>query len=103
MGGIISQEELESWMATQEHKARTALERRIEQLEKLNATLAAEVDRMRQLLAREVAADDHDRQWPLRTTMGNIAREGFVSGWDAAMEYVVKERDERINKLSEAL
>lgn len=47
MGGIISQEELESWMATQEHKARTALERRIEQLEKLNATLAAEVDRMR--------------------------------------------------------
>lgn len=57
----------------------------------------------RQLLAREVAADDYDRQWPLRTTMGNTAREGFISGWDAAMEYVVKERDERIDKLSEAL
>ena len=45
-------------------------------------------DNERALLAREVAADDYDRQWPLRTTLGNTAREGFCAGWDAAMEYV---------------
>jgi hypothetical protein len=41
------------------------------------------------LLAREVAADQYDREWPLRTTLG---REEFCAGWDAAMEYVEKQR-----------
>lgn len=46
----------------------------------------------KQQLAREVAADQYDREWPLRTTLGNVSREAFISGWDAAMEYV-KEQD----------
>jgi hypothetical protein len=43
-------------------------------------------------LAREIAADQYDREWPLRTTLGNVAREAFMSGWDAAMEHVEKQR-----------
>lgn len=42
----------------------------------------------RQLLAREVAADRYDKDWPLRTTMGNLSREGFRAGWDAALGWV---------------
>lgn len=51
------------------------------------------------LLAREVAADDYDRNWPMRTTMGNLAREGFCAGWDAAMEYVTKKLGEGVGHL----
>lgn len=65
MGGTISWEALESWMATQEHKARTVLERRIEQLEKLNATLSAEVDRQRVVVEATVSAVHADRTLPL--------------------------------------
>src|SRR5690242_16599991 len=42
----------------------------------------------KQVLAREIAADKYDQAWPLRTTTGNIGREGFLGGWDAAMEQV---------------
>jgi len=42
----------------------------------------------KQVLAREIAADKYDQEWPLRTTMGNIGREGFLAGWDAALEQV---------------
>jgi hypothetical protein len=51
------------------------------------------------LLAREVAADQYDREWPLRTTLGNTAREGFCAGWDAAMEYAAKRAAEGIGHL----
>lgn len=44
--------------------------------------------------ARQQAADHYDEQWPLRTTMGNLAREGFIAGWDAAMLYVKQAQDE---------
>lgn len=37
---------------------------------------------------RKLSADKYDEQWPLRTTMGNLAREGFIAGWDAAIEQV---------------
>lgn len=47
------------------------------------------------LLARETAADQYDREWPLRTTYGNSQREAFLSGWDAALEYV-KEQNAKI-------
>lgn len=46
----------------------------------------------KQQLAREIAADQYDREWPLRTTYGNTSREAFISGWDAAMAYVEEER-----------
>jgi hypothetical protein len=35
--------------------------------------------------ARKAAADQYDQAWPMRTTIGNLAREGFMAGWDAAM------------------
>jgi hypothetical protein len=35
--------------------------------------------------ARKAAADQYDQAWPMRTAMGNLAREGFMAGWDAAM------------------
>lgn len=38
------------------------------------------------LTARKTAADKYDSEWPLRTTLGNLAREGFLAGWDAALE-----------------
>lgn len=38
--------------------------------------------------ARKAAADQYDQAWPLRTTMGNAPREGFLAGWDAAMGQV---------------
>ena len=48
MGGTVSRDEkIECWMAEQELRAREALERRINQLERLNATLAAEIDKQR--------------------------------------------------------
>jgi len=49
-------------------------------------------DNERALLAREVAADQYDHGWPLRTTLGNWSREGFCAGWDAAMEYIEERR-----------
>lgn len=45
-------------------------------------------DNEKQLLAREVAADNHDRVWPITTSYGDIPRKAFYAGWDAAMEYV---------------
>jgi hypothetical protein len=53
----------------------------------------------RAALAREAAADDYDRQWPLRTTLGNLSREGFISGWDAAMVYASRKASEGIEHL----
>lgn len=53
----------------------------------------------KQQLAREIAADQYDREWPLRTTLGNVSREAFVSGWDAAMEYAAKKTAEGIEHL----
>jgi hypothetical protein len=38
--------------------------------------------------ARKAAADQYDQAWPLRATMGNLASEGFLAGWDAAMNQV---------------
>jgi hypothetical protein len=38
--------------------------------------------------ARKTAADQYDQAWPLRTSMGDLAREGFLAGWDAAMNQV---------------
>jgi hypothetical protein len=49
-------------------------------------------DNDRALLAHEVAADEHDKQWPFVTSYGELPRESFVRGWDAAMEYVEKQR-----------
>lgn len=86
MGGTISQEELESWMTTQEHKARTALERRIEQLEKLNATLAAEVDRCRPVVeAAQVLARSLRRHQPENWSGTEEALERVVSTYEASM------------------
>lgn len=65
MGGTISQEELESWMAGQEHKARQALEQRILQLEKLNATLAAEIDRQRPVVGAAQGWYNGARNWSI--------------------------------------
>jgi hypothetical protein len=57
------------------------------------ATTTVELnDNEKALLAREVAADQYDRERPLRTTLGNLPREGFCAGWDAAMEYVEKKQ-----------
>lgn len=53
----------------------------------------------KQQLAREIAADQYDREWPLRTTLGNVSREAFVSGWEAAMEYSAKKAAEGIGHL----
>lgn len=50
-----------------------------------------------QIEVRKAAADRYDEEWPLRTTMGNLAREGFLAGWDAAMEHV-KQRDLELMK-----
>lgn len=47
----------------------------------------------RRILARETAADEYDRGWPMRTTMGNLAREGFLVGWDAAVKSVSQETE----------
>jgi hypothetical protein len=38
--------------------------------------------------ARKAAVDQYDLGWPTRTTMGNLSREGFIAGWDAAMRQV---------------
>jgi hypothetical protein len=51
------------------------------------------------LLAREVAADEHDRHWPHVTSYGELPRESFLRGWDAAMEYAVKMTAEDIAHL----
>ena len=51
-------------------------------------------DSEKAVLAREIAADDYDRQWPMTTSYGNHVREGFVSGWDAAMDYVAAQFDD---------
>jgi hypothetical protein len=48
--------------------------------------------------ARATAADEYDAQWPLRTTIGNLAREGFLAGWDAAMAHA-KERDNELTQM----
>ena len=82
MGGTISQEEHESWMAQQEHRTRTELERQVRQLaqelaserkradglQSMNSNLAAEVDRQRPVVeaaqrwARENPPIDGHRQ-----------------------------------------
>lgn len=50
-------------------------------------------------LAREAAADEHDRHWPQVTSYGELPRESFLRGWDMAMEYVNRKLSEGVAHL----